>query len=174
MVVLTDFELFDNWTAENFASAKLLGQIIDEIKYTYRVEFTLCHPHTKPWLKASDEYRKSIYELFYNGVLMRFYGKIVSNRIVYEDTGDHLHAHGYFDFWTKFQPHECGLVCDVADVWLHLLPKRYDHPLKGNCYDNYDAKTQRICIPQCCIQYRFNNPERIEYWDNYIEKNAPK
>lgn len=147
----------------------------NEIGHHVVVEFTLNHPHTKAWAKLSKFAKEKLYYRFYFNVRDTYFmAQPYDSDIAIEDTGDHVHAHGYFaydtkQFKTKTYAH-CGIVCDIVGEWLRLLPKRYNHCLRGNTYDNYDAWWKRIRIPQCNVQIITDDAARLDYWKAYIAK----
>lgn len=165
-MILT-LENFDA-TLKGFDEVKTLGQLAADNRI--RIEFTLCHPHTKPWCAMSDNAKVNLYYQWYASVLnaLDLFGTL--SKITFENRGQpHLHAHGYFEF-DSTHVNASAYCCMLTDMWLSYLPKRYDHCLKGSTYDNYNAWSQRIAIPQCCIQFRSYEKKRAEFWDNYIIK----
>jgi len=156
--------------SEIFGIPEILGKVIE--KSYVRLEFTLCHPHTKMWQRTTVANKMALYGSFLRSARAYFAVHIIDDEIQFEDTdGEHLHAHGYIDLAIGLPVYPSGLCSDLCSLWLELLPKRYNHPYEGNPYDNYDCYFQRIRLPQCCIQYRSaDNKHRIEYWNNYIRK----
>lgn len=164
--MLLTMDNFDSVYNE-FIENKLVRQMT--VNYRIRMEFTLCHPHTKPWLQYCLAAKRACYRKWLKDVNDRLPHGTVA-RIEFETVNqDHMHAHGYFEFEST-TANACAYCVQLTNMWLFMLPKRYDHCLKGSTYDNYNAYTQRIAIPQCCIQFRSYEKKRAEYWENYISK----
>lgn len=164
---------------ENFAAC---GKITcaSNAKIRVRVEITLNHPHTKPWMCLSPSKRAVWYREHFAKMLLRYTTYIVGHAHYVEgfedgDGDSHIHLHGYIDYELPkgygFQ--NCkGLVIELVECYLSMLTKRYNHPYGGKsvmeCWDDY---FDRICIPQCCFTLRIDGYRGVE-WEQYIKKNA--
>lgn len=176
MIMTIDDPLLDV-EPENFISYGKEITSANSAEIKYRVEITLNHPHTKPWMRLDFNEKMKFYKIYLMNIIQWFrcnYDYIGSDWH-FELAGNHFHCHAYIDFKPTIPVSApvsaVGICCAITDAWLSILPKRYDHCLKGNSFDNYDAYCERICIPQCNIQFRKFEKKRAEHWEEYIKKN---
>lgn len=141
-----------------------------------RVEITMNYPHTAPWERTSFEDKSLAYGAFFHKLIRMYQSYIIGSDWNIEKThNNHCHLHGYIDYafdisenfgYDNFR----GLVINLVQVYLQCLPKRYNHPLRGAVYEQWDDFFNRICLPQCCFTMRCM-ADRKEEWENYIAKN---
>jgi len=176
LLTLSDSDL--DQTPEEFLSGakKLLGIDCDYKGYQCRTEITLQYPRTVPFKKLSKEQQKDLYASVFERILMHHPSAVKRFKYTFEHCKDgNVHLHAYIDFEFKHQISPAGLCCEITDLWLRSLPKRFNHPLVGNALDNYNSDFRRICIPQICIQFRYmDETERLKAWEVYIEKCVQK
>lgn len=153
-----------------FCEAK--NSLAEIILKKYRLEITLNHPRTVPFVRASPEKQKSIYYNIYS-VALQYLKKhlyVMEDVYRYEVCKDgNIHMHAYIDIEGSKVFSIEGLVMETVRKLVFEFPKRTHSQLANNYYSTV---YQVFKSPAVLVQFtNLSDEKRAQDWCAYINKN---
>lgn len=155
-------------------SAKKCEKHLDE-PYTFRLEITLGYPDNAKYKRLCQKSQIKLHNNLFKYLLihvaaMRDINILKQTSHIERSDSGKIHLHGFIEISITSNFNIEGLIMDIVNIYYTQLPLRsQEHKAKYH----YCHKYRVFLAPPICIQYiESANTERINAWDNYINKNV--
>lgn len=138
--------------------------------YRAKLEISLSHPRTAPFLKLSKDEQKVQYLHHFQHILNDVPSLKDSSSFFETSPDGNMHLHASVLVESKRPFYIEGLIQETCKAYFRCLPKRY------NTYrsSDYYAKWDRYKSPMICVQFtEILDYKRTQVWDQYIRKSQP-
>lgn len=157
--------------SSNFRSVALENSLVETPNYNCRLEITVSHPRTKPFVRMSEDHQKK----YYYGIYSNFIKEEIAKHFRYEDTyryelskDGNVHLHAYVDLFFSDEYSIRGLVESAAKRLVFAMPKRTHQQLVDH---HYSTSYECWRMPAVLVQYQnLQDLNRKRDWESYIRK----
>lgn len=133
-----------------------------------RIEITINHPRTKPFVRATPDEQKLMYLKIYMPYFEKVRAYTIESVYRFEACKDgYVHMHCALDL-SYPKVYVEGLVMDAATSIIHEMPKRTWMQLVNNHYSSFYTVFKS---PAVLVQYTHKEDlKRVADWNAYIDK----
>lgn len=136
-------------------------------EYTSIIEVTMNHPRTAPFRKRTTSQQIELYENLWIKLCHQVPALTDSQSVMEYCKDGTPHLHGWLRITYGYAGSVYGMISNIAQIYLRLMPKRYSHFRESDYYPSYE----RYRSPMLCLQYNSSeDKERNIQWQTYIDK----